>query len=150
MKFRHKVVTASSILLLVTVALLSTQQVMTIRSQIEENIDTSVSEILSSVGNTVESEISAKKELAQSMTEILEINPTDHDYVKEVLEKPMPKSSFLAIGYAYDNNGFVIENDDNWEATPDYDPRVRPWFVSAKAQGKLVVTDPTWMFLLRK
>jgi methyl-accepting chemotaxis protein len=142
MKFRHKVVTASSILLLVTVALLSTQQVMTIRSQIEENIDTSVSEILSSVGNTVESEISAKKELAQSMTEILEINPTDHDYVKEVLEKPMPKSSFLAIGYAYDNNGFVIENDDNWEATPDYDPRVRPWFVSARAQGKLVVTDP--------
>ena len=79
MKFRHKVVTASSILLLVTVALLSTQQVMTIRSQIEENIDTSVSEILSSVGNTVESEMNAKKELAQSMTEMLEINPSD-DY----------------------------------------------------------------------
>ena len=137
MKFRHKVVTASSILLLVTVALLSTQQVMTIRSQIEENIDTSVSEILSSVGDTVESEMNAKKELAQSMTEILEINPSDHDYVKDVLEKPMPKSSFLAIGYAYDSNGFVIENDDGWEAGPDYVPRVRPWFVSAKAENKL-------------
>ncbi|EDP59497.1 methyl-accepting chemotaxis protein [Vibrio sp. AND4] len=142
MKFRHKVVTASSILLLVTVALLSTKQVMTIRSEIETNIDTSVSEILSSVGNTVKSEINAKKELAQSMTEILEINPSDHRYIKEVIETPMPKSSFLAIGYAYDNNGFVIENDDNWEAGPDYDPRVRPWFVSAKAQGKLVLTEP--------
>ena len=65
MKFRHKVVTASSFLLLITVSLLSTQQVMTIRSQTQEHIDSSVNEILTSVGNTVQSEMNAKKDLAQ-------------------------------------------------------------------------------------
>ncbi|EPZ9280411.1 methyl-accepting chemotaxis protein [Vibrio parahaemolyticus] len=142
MKFRHKVVTASSILLLITVSLLSTQQVMTIRSQTQEHIDSSVEEILTSVSNTVQSEMNAKKDLARSITEIIELSPNDRTYVKDILEKPTPKSSFLAIGFGYESNGFVIENDDGWDAGPDYDPRQRPWFIAAKNKGDLVVTDP--------
>lgn len=142
MKFRHKVVTASSFLLLITVSLLSTQQVMTIRSQTQEHIDSSVNEILTSVGNTVQSEMNAKKELARSITEVIELNPSSHNYVQNILERPTPKASFLAIGFGYESNGFVIENDDGWEAGPDYDPRQRPWFIAAKNKGDLVVTDP--------
>ncbi|MFW1271695.1 methyl-accepting chemotaxis protein [Vibrio parahaemolyticus] len=142
MKFRHKVVTASSILLLITVSLLSTQQVMTIRSQTQEHINSSVKEILTSVSNTVQSEMNAKKDLARSITEIIELSPNDRTYVKDILEKPTPKSSFLAIGFGYESNGFVIENDDGWDAGPDYDPRQRPWFITAKNKGDLVVTDP--------
>ncbi|MDV5060003.1 methyl-accepting chemotaxis protein [Vibrio diabolicus] len=142
MKFRHKVVTASSLLLLITVSLLSTQQVMTIRSQTQEHIDSSVNEILTSVGNTVQSEMNAKKDLARSITEVIELNPSSHNYVQNILERPTPKASFLAIGFGYESNGFVIENDDGWEAGPDYDPRQRPWFIAAKNKGDLVVTDP--------
>ncbi len=142
MKFRHKVVTASSILLLITVSLLSTQQVMTIRSQTQEHTSSSVKEILTSVSNTVQSEMNAKKDLARSITEIIELSPNDRTYVKDILEKPTPKSSFLAIGFGYESNGFVIENDDGWDAGPDYDPRQRPWFIAAKNKGDLVVTDP--------
>ncbi|ELA8061755.1 methyl-accepting chemotaxis protein [Vibrio parahaemolyticus] len=142
MKFRHKVVTASSILLLITVSLLSTQQVMTIRSQTQEHINSSVKEILTSVSNTVQSEMNAKKDLARSITEIIELSPNDRTYVKDILEKPTPKSSFLAIGFGYESNGFVIENDDGWDAGPNYDPRQRPWFIAAKNKGDLVVTDP--------
>ncbi|HHX8267869.1 TPA: methyl-accepting chemotaxis protein [Vibrio diabolicus] len=142
MKFRHKVVTASSFLLLITVLLLSTQQVMTIRSQTQEHIDSSVNEILTSVGNTVQSEMNAKKDLARSITEVIELNPSSHNYVQNILERPTPKASFLAIGFGYESNGFVIENDDGWEAGPDYDPRQRPWFIAAKNKGDLVVTDP--------
>ncbi len=142
MKFRHKVVTASSFLLLITVSLLSTQQVMTIRSQTQEQIDSSVNEILTSVGNTVQSEMNAKKDLARSITEVIELDPSSHSYVQKILERPTPKSSFLAIGFGYESNGFVIENDDGWDAGPDYDPRQRPWFIAAKSKGDLVVTDP--------
>ncbi|MCE3218155.1 methyl-accepting chemotaxis protein [Vibrio diabolicus] len=142
MKFRHKVVTASSFLLLITVSLLSTQQVVTIRSQTQEHIDSSVNEILTSVGNTVQSEMNAKKDLARSITEVIELNPSSHNYVQNILERPTPKASFLAIGFGYESNGFVIENDDGWEAGPDYDPRQRPWFIAAKNKGDLVVTDP--------
>ncbi|POF57601.1 chemotaxis protein, partial [Vibrio vulnificus] len=57
-------------------------------------------------------------------------------------EKPKLKTSFLAVGFGYEENGFVIENDDGWEAAPDYDPRKRPWYVDAKSQNKLIVTAP--------
>ncbi|TOL01398.1 methyl-accepting chemotaxis protein [Vibrio parahaemolyticus] len=128
--------------MLITVSLLSTQQVMTIRSQTQEHINSSVKEILTSVSNTVQSEMNAKKDLARSITEIIELSPNDRTYVKDILEKPTPKSSFLAIGFGYESNGFVIENDDGWDAGPDYDPRQRPWFIAAKNKGDLVVTDP--------
>ncbi|TOO01233.1 methyl-accepting chemotaxis protein, partial [Vibrio parahaemolyticus] len=95
-----------------------------------------------SVSNTVQSEMNAKKDLARSITEIIELSPNDRTYVKDILEKPTPKSSFLAIGFGYESNGFVIENDDGWDAGPDYDPRQRPWFIAAKNKGDLVVTDP--------
>jgi methyl-accepting chemotaxis protein len=142
MKFRHKVVTASSILLLITVSLLSIEQVLTIRTQTQEHIDTSVKEILNSVSNTVQSEISAKKDLARSITEVIELDPTANGYVQNIIEKPTLKSNFLAIGLGYERNGSVVENDDGWEPDATYDPRKRPWFTAAKSKGDLIVTSP--------
>ncbi|RBW64609.1 chemotaxis protein [Vibrionales bacterium C3R12] len=142
MKFSHKVVAASSALLLVTVSLLSIKQLYTVRAEVESSVSSSLNELVAGVKNTVVSEMEAKKSLAQSTTEILEISPNDHDYVQAILETPKLKNSFLAIGYGYEENGFVIENDDNWDAGSDYDPRQRPWYKDAKSKGHLVVTAP--------
>ena len=142
MKFRHKVVTASSILLLITVALLSTKQVLIIRSQLKDHIDKSVDQILTSVSNTLKSEMDAKKDLAQSITDTLAINPLDRNYVSAVLEIQIAKNSYRAAGFAYNSDGFMIENDAAWEADSDYDARTRPWFISAKDAGELTLTQP--------
>lgn len=142
MKFSQKIVAASSGLLLVTVALLSIQQLSTVKQEVEALVDTSLTEMVNGVKNTVVSEMESKKGLAQSMTEVIELAPNDQVQVKNILEKPTLKHSFLAVGFGYESNGFVIENDDGWEAGPDYDPRVRPWYIDAKSQGRLVVTDP--------
>ncbi|MGC9494103.1 methyl-accepting chemotaxis protein [Vibrio genomosp. F10] len=142
MKFSQKIVAASSALLFVTVSLLSVQQLSTVKSEVENLVNSSLNEMVVGVKNTVSSEMESKKSLAQSTTEVIEINPQDQEYVKMILEKPNLKSSFLAVGFGYDSNGFVIENDDGWEAGPDYDPRVRPWFIDAKSKGRLVVTAP--------
>ncbi|EGA71077.1 Methyl-accepting chemotaxis protein [Vibrio sinaloensis DSM 21326] len=142
MKFSQKIVAASSGLLLVTVALLSIQQLSTVKQEVEALVDTSLTEMVNGVKNTVVSEMESKKGLAQSMTEVIELAPNDQVQVKNILEKPTLKNSFLAVGFGYESNGFVIENDDGWEAGPDYDPRVRPWYIDAKSQGRLVVTDP--------
>ena len=142
MKFSHKVVAASSALLLVTVSLLSIQQLYTVRGAVESHVNASLKEMVAGVKNTVVSEMTAKKALAQSTTEVIEIAPQDRDYVKTILEKPKLKNSFLAVGFGYEANGFVIENDDGWDAGPDYDPRVRPWYIDAKTNNSLVVTAP--------
>lgn len=142
MKFRHKVVAASSTLLLATVSLLSVQQVMTIRTQIQDHIDTSVNEILFSVGNTVDSDMDAKRDLAQSITEVIEIDSNNKNFVQDIIEKPTLKSSFITIAFGYENNGGIIENDDAWVADSSFDPRQRPWYINAKEESDLVITKP--------
>ncbi|EKO5123566.1 methyl-accepting chemotaxis protein [Vibrio fluvialis] len=142
MRFSQKIVAASSALLLIVILLLSIQQLSTVRSEVESLVNSSLKEMVAGVKNTITSEMTSKKALAQSMTEVLELNPEDRSYVKNVLEKPKLKSSFLAVGLGYDADGTVVENDDGWEPGADYDPRKRPWFVDAKRVGKLTVTDP--------
>lgn len=142
MKFSHKVVAASSALLLVTISLLSLKQVYTVRNTIEEHVSTSLNEMVSSVRNTVVSEMEARKSLAQTSTEVIEIAPFDRDYVKAILEKPKLKSSFLAVGLGYEENGSVVENDDGWDPDSNWDPRTRPWYAAAKNSQRLVVTAP--------
>ncbi|ADT86345.1 MULTISPECIES: methyl-accepting chemotaxis protein [Vibrio] len=142
MRFSQKIVAASSALLLIVILLLSIQQLSTVRSEVESLVNSSLKEMVAGVKNTITSEMTSKKALAQSMTEVLELDPENRTYVKNVLEKPKLKSSFLAVGLGYDSNGTVVENDDGWEPGADYDPRKRPWFVDAKRVGKLTVTDP--------
>ena len=84
MKFSHKVVAASSILLLITISLLSIQQLYTVRTAVENHVNASLTEMVNGVKNTVVSEMSAKKALAQSTTEVIEIAPNDHDTEKTI------------------------------------------------------------------
>ncbi len=142
MKFRHKVVTASSILLLTTVSLLSIEQILKIRSQTQAHIESSVKEVLTSVSNTVQSEMNAKKDLARSTTETIKLHLSDHNYVQNIIEAPTLNSRYTSIGLGYDNSGVFVENLDEWEPDSSYDPRQRPWFIDAKSKRELVVTEP--------
>jgi methyl-accepting chemotaxis protein len=142
MKFSQKIVAASASLLLVTVGLLSIQQLYTVRTEVESLVTSSLDEMVSGVKNTITTEMKSKKALAQAMTETLELDPQNRETVKNILEKPMLKSSFLAVGLAYESDGVVVENDDGWEPDSSYDPRKRPWFQDAKRAGKLTITQP--------
>lgn len=142
MRFSQKIVAASSALLLCVIALLSFQQLSTVREEIESLVQDSLMEMVKGVKNTIESDLASKKGLAQSTTEILQLDPTNKAFAKSVLESSNLKGSFLAIGLGYESDATVVENDDGWEPNADYDPRKRPWYVDAKRERKLVVTEP--------
>lgn len=142
MRFSQKIVAASSVLLLVTASLLSIQQVSTVRKEVSNLIGGSLKSIAEGVADTVASEMASKKALAESTTDILQLDAENRNYVKKVLETQKLKNSFLAVGFGYDVDGKVVENDDGWEPDSNYDPRKRPWYVDAKRDGKLTVTEP--------
>ncbi len=75
MRFSQKIVAASSALLLIVILLLSIQQLSTVRSEVESLVNSSLKEMVAGVKNTITSEMTSKKALAQSMTEVLELNP---------------------------------------------------------------------------
>ncbi|WP_217520780.1 methyl-accepting chemotaxis protein [Vibrio metschnikovii] len=142
MKFSQKIVAASSALLLVIVVSLSVQQLTTVRSEVQALVHSSLKEMVAGVKNTITLDMGSKKRMAKTITETLELDPLNRQYVSNVLEKPTLKGSFLSIGLGYESDGSMVENDDGWEPGSDYDPRRRPWYIGAKAQNSLVVTAP--------
>ncbi|WP_070967186.1 methyl-accepting chemotaxis protein [Vibrio sonorensis] len=142
MKFSQKIVAASSALMLVTVSLLSIQQLNTVKKEVESLVDTSLSEMVESVNNTITAEMMSKISLAQSTSEVIQMDPRNHSFVQNVIETPNLKGSYLAVGLGFEDSGLMLENLDGWEAGDDYDPRTRSWYISAKEQGKLIVTEP--------
>lgn len=142
MKFSQKVVAASSIFLLITVSLLSYQQLSTMQSEVQKTIYVSLNEILEGMKGAVLSEMEGKKELAKATTEIIGLQPLNRTYVKNIIERPALKSNFPEVGLSYDADGSMIENSDTWEVAADFDGRTRPWFIGAKNSGDLFLTDP--------
>ncbi|MGL4380788.1 MAG: methyl-accepting chemotaxis protein [Vibrio sp.] len=142
MKFSQKIVAASSLLLLVVISLLSFQQQTTVRSQVESFVNTSLMELVEGVKNTIEADLNSKKTLAQTTTEVVALDPDNREFVRQVLETPKLKQSYITVGVGYDSDGAVVENDDAWEVDADYEPRTRPWYIDAKQQRKMVVTEP--------
>lgn len=141
-KFSYKIIAFSSLSLLVTVFILSLQQQNMVKKRVKSLIDSSINEIIVGVHNTVETELLNKKNIANLTTEIIEKDPYNEVFVRSILEKPTLKNTFLSVGIGYENTGKLIENNDNWDADSEYDPRARPWYKAVKNSKKPYVTKP--------
>ncbi|BDP29834.1 methyl-accepting chemotaxis protein [Vibrio vulnificus] len=142
MKFSQKVILASSMLLLISIVLLSVQQSLLVKDKVEKLVESSLMELEQGVRDAVSAQMESKRALAKSTQEIIELAPLDQGYVADVLETSVVKQGFIAVGLGYERDGLVVENDDAWEVESSYDPRTRPWYQQAKAQNRLVVTEP--------
>ncbi len=142
MKFSQKVILASSVLLLISIVLLSVQQSLLVKDKVEKLVESSLMELEQGVRDAVSAQMESKRALAKSTQEIIELAPLDQGYVADVLETSVVKQGFIAVGLGYERDGLVVENDDAWEVESSYDPRTRPWYQQAKAQNRLVVTEP--------
>ncbi|KHD23056.1 chemotaxis protein [Vibrio caribbeanicus] len=141
MKFSHKIVAASSALLLATVTLLTLQQYYTVKSEIRSQVTSSVNEIVDGVRDTTGAEINSRKAIAAYATSMLEVDLSPKS-IEAVLTRPVVKETFLLAGLGFEKDGSNINNDPSWNPGPTWDPRVRPWYVDAKNSGKLIITAP--------
>lgn len=150
MKFSHKIVMISSLLLIGTVLILSVHQLKTVQNSFNSLINNSMNELLTSMKQTVMTEMSGKKTLAKSITESIQLDPANQAYVDKMLNTARLKSTFITIGLGYQNQGELVQNDEAWDVPEDYDPRLRPWYQKVKNTGHLIVTDPYVDFKFKK
>ena len=141
MKFVHKVAIASSILLVITVALLGTIEYLSIKSKLNTTIEESIEDIVHGVKNTVASELGGKKAIANYATSLAKRDPS-HQNITDVIRIPDIKKEFLLIGGGYESDGSHFKSDPTWEPGASWDPRARPWYVKAKKEKSLVITEP--------
>lgn len=142
MKFSYKVVAASSILLFATVVLLSISQLNTVKQEVTGIVGTSLTEIVDGVQNTITAQMVGTRKFAKAVTDAVELDPENKDYVKKLIETPAIKKGVSAVGIGYDKDGSVVENIDSWIPGSDYDPRVRPWYTSTKSTKEIYLTKP--------
>jgi methyl-accepting chemotaxis protein len=142
MKFNYKIVAASSLMLFLSVSFLTIEQLYTVKSHIDSQIDRNIKEMLSSVKNYTFSELQAQKNVAKAVSEFVEFSAEDYQHAQKVVESPQVKTSFLAAGVGYESNGKMLENVDTWEAGDDFDPRTRPWYKQSKQAQKIILTQP--------
>ncbi|EPQ9983229.1 methyl-accepting chemotaxis protein [Vibrio vulnificus] len=141
MKFSHKIVAASSALLLVTVSLLTAKQYFTMQNELTEQVEASVTEIVDGVRNTVAAEIDGRKAIAAYATSMMETDLSPK-HISDVITRPIVKNTFLLAGLGFEKDGSNINNDPSWNPGPTWDPRVRPWYKDAKNAGQLIITAP--------
>ncbi|MEJ6473749.1 methyl-accepting chemotaxis protein [Pseudoalteromonas piscicida] len=141
MKFKHKVVSVSALVLLLALLVLSIIQYFSVQSAIKEQAEQSINEIIQGISNTVTAQMNGATELAALTTNL--VASTDNlDAAFPILSQPQLTSSFLLIGYGEERTGKYVASDPNWDPGADWDPRKRPWYTDAKNAKELIITAP--------
>ncbi|MGL6260319.1 methyl-accepting chemotaxis protein [Vibrio sp. WXL210] len=142
MKFKYKVIAASSAIMIVIVSLLSFHQVRKVRAEIESLVNSSINELVASATSNVATEINYKRSFAHVLTESIEFDPDNEFYITALLEQPQILQNFVVAGLGYENTGRMLENDPEWTPGAEYEPRHRPWYQQAKQQQRQIITAP--------
>jgi len=141
MKFSHKIIATSSIILLSAMSIMAVWQSILSSQYIEKLIQENTAEVVLGIKNTADGEINRKLSLAKYAASLIEDNVTS-SHVQKVLNKPMIREAFLLAGLGLEKDGSVISSDPTWDPGASYDPRVRPWYAEGKKNSDAVITAP--------
>jgi methyl-accepting chemotaxis protein len=141
MKFAHKIVAAASIILILSLSLLSTYQYIQVKSEIDNLVNASADELVTSLSNNITAVMETKADLTAYAVSLIGDDLSD-EHIFEVLNKPIIKKHFLLAGIGLETNGHYIGNDPSWIPGNSYDPRKRSWYQDAKSQDRLLFTAP--------
>ena len=141
MKFKHKVVSVSALVLLIALFILSIIQYYSVQSAIKTQAEQSVDEIIQGISNTVAAQMNGATDLAALATNLVADTDT-LDQAFPILSQPKLTESFILIGYGEQNSGKYVASDPSWNPGPDWDPRKRPWYTDAKAANEMIITAP--------
>ena len=141
MKFKHKIIVISSLVLFLSLTVLSVKQYLSLKSNLEKQVEQSVSEIIQGISNTVTAQMRGSADLA-SLTTDLVAKVGSLDKAAPLLEQKKLQQAFILIGYGEELTGKYVASDPSWNPGPTWDPRKRPWYQDAKNANKLIVTAP--------
>ncbi|MDN3679162.1 methyl-accepting chemotaxis protein [Vibrio tapetis subsp. quintayensis] len=142
MKFKSKIVIASSMCVIGAVACLSTYQYFSISDYVKKSVNENITLALDESKLAVESELSKNSVLTSSISDLIELAPLDKSHVSTILDTTTFKQSFIVVGLGYESDGSLVENDPSWLPDSSYDSRTRPWYTTAKSTGTFNVTEP--------
>jgi len=140
MKFKHKIALASSLIMLIAMAILSTWQYFQVRNNVDHLINSTVRETVAATNRSIGAAMQRKKDLASQAVALIDKANNDSE-IEKIISTSVMRDSFLLVGVGMEQDGRVVKNDPSWNPV-NFDPRVRPWYKAARQQNKLLVTEP--------
>jgi len=140
MKFRNKIAVAFSLVLLLAMGGLSTVQYFEVKSDVDEMIESSVAEIVGSVGRNIESDMAFKLDLTENAARLVE-QARNQNQQEAAISSAIIREHFILAGVGFEADGHFFGNDPNWRPS-NYDPRTRSWYKDAVATGSVTFTAP--------
>lgn len=141
MKFAHKIVIASGLILALSLGLMSWSQYSQVKQQVNLLTEQSIEELVVSMSNNIRSVMTVKGALTEYAVALIGTDTSDA-HITNVLSKPIMKEHFLLAGIGLETGGHFIGNDPSWNPGSSYDPRKRMWYQEAKKQNQLLFTPP--------
>lgn len=139
MKFAHKIIFAASAILILSLGLLSSYQYYQVKTEINNQINSSTEEIAASLKNNIEAVMDTKADLTAYAVSLIG-DDFSEEHILEVLNQPMIKKHFLLAGVGFED-GHFFGNDPNWKPS-NFDPRKRGWYQDAKRLNRISFTAP--------
>ena len=141
MKIRYKVSLVAACVLFVTTSLLSLVQVEQIRTILRHQVEASISESSNAVARQIENWLNGKLRLMDLASQSID-SQYSPQATQRIIDSPILKNEFKLVFGALESDGKPIKNTASWNPKPDYDGRIRPWYVTGKAGGQAVLTEP--------
>ena len=141
MKFTHKVITASTVLLVSILSVTSTFQYIMVDRSLKNQVASGIPNIMNGVEGELATFMNEKKHLAQYVVNQVNENPVKDTLIKASGDKAI-LDSFELVGGAFEIDGKATSGNTSWSPPDSWDGRQRPWYKQAKQAGKLIVTPP--------
>lgn len=142
MKFSHKIVGTSSVLLMLTVGFLGARQTISMQSNMELTVNEAVVEAVNGVRNTVEQELAGKSLLAEFITARAETD-LRREHLESLVRESSLSDAFIFVGGALNEDGLAFSSDSSWApSVKEWDGRTRPWYKQAMQENELIITEP--------
>lgn len=141
MRFSHKIISASSLILVAVMSTSSYFQYKNVKGAVESQVASSVPNTLKAVAGEFSTLLGEKIAFARHISQKINASPTPLTLINETSNSAL-ESSFTLIGGAFENDGEILSGYKTWQSNSEVDARLRPWYRMAKMERKLVVTEP--------
>ncbi|MBR0565412.1 methyl-accepting chemotaxis protein [Azoarcus sp. L1K30] len=140
MKISRKAGLAAAAVLFLTVGALSLIQISQLRSSLEAQAESSITQSGNALARQIENWLNGKLQMIDLMAQSIDAD-FSAEQIQRTFDQPLLKEHFLLIFGGLQRDGQRITNTPSWN--PDgWDARQRPWYPVARDNARATLTEP--------
>ncbi len=141
LKFAHKIIIVSVVLLILALTVSTTINYVSIKQDTQENLNRAIDEIGHSVAGNIANWLNGKLRIIDSIAQTTPADPQKSIVLKAV-QQAAKAGEFKSAYVGVESSGEFILDDQTLVLPAGYDARKRPWYTQTKQSRQQSFTEP--------